>query len=306
MDEQGSKSNDNSRPDSFLPALTLVLGGARSGKSAHAEALIAGHLEADSIARRATYIATAEAGDREMAQRIAAHRERRGDQWRTVETLLGLGDVIVDTTRELGAGQTTGSRGTLMGAGSIADACRNALVDGCRTDVDYEGEYRVDWTNSMSDGVENPIIHSTFGYAAQLVVMDAETGDVDHVVAAHDVGRAVNPMLCEGQVEGAVHMGLGYALTEGFPVDGDGRPKNDTLRSLGIIRSKDMPAVDVRLVESPQPDAPYGIKGVGEIGLVPTAGAVAAALHAYDGAWRHTLPMVDLAQQEHWVDWDGR
>ena len=215
-------------------------------------------------------------------------------------------DVIVDTTRELGAGQTTGSRGTLMGAGSIADACRNALVDGCRTDVDYEGEYRVDWTNSMSDGVENPIIHSTFGYAAQLVVMDAETGDVDHVVAAHDVGRAVNPMLCEGQVEGAVHMGLGYALTEGFPVDGDGRPKNDTLRSLGIIRSKDMPAVDVRLVESPQPDAPYGIKGVGEIGLVPTAGAVAAALHAYDGAWRHTLPMVDLAQQEHWVDWDGR
>ena len=98
MDEQGSNSNDNSRPDSFLPALTLVLGGARSGKSAHAEALIAGHLEVDPTARRATYIATAEAGDREMAQRIAAHRERRGDQWRTVETLLGLGDVIVDTT----------------------------------------------------------------------------------------------------------------------------------------------------------------------------------------------------------------
>ncbi|MDG2427058.1 MAG: molybdopterin-dependent oxidoreductase [Acidimicrobiales bacterium] len=215
-------------------------------------------------------------------------------------------DVIVDTTRELGAGQTTGSRGTLMGAGSIADACRKALVDGCRTGVDYEGEYRVDWTNSMSDGVENPIIHSTFGYAAQLVVMDSATGDVDHVVAAHDVGRAVNPMLCEGQVEGAVHMGLGYALTEGFPIDSDGRPKNDTLRSLGIIRSKDMPAVDVRLVESPQPDAPYGIKGVGEIGLVPTAGAVAAALHSCDGIWRHSLPMADLDQQEHWVDWNGR
>ena len=112
-------------------------------------------------------------------------------------------DVIVDTTRELGAGQTTGSRGTLMGAGSVADACRVAIADGCRTGVDYEGEYRVDWTNSMSDGVENPIIHSTFGYAAQMVVLDPETGDVDLVVAAHDVGRAVNPMLCEGQVEGA-------------------------------------------------------------------------------------------------------
>jgi xanthine dehydrogenase molybdenum-binding subunit len=215
-------------------------------------------------------------------------------------------DVIVDTTRELGAGQTTGSRGTLMGAGSVADACRNAKADGCRIGVDYEGEYRVDWTNSLNDGVENPIIHSTFGYAAQLVVLDPETGDVDRVVAAHDVGRAVNPMLCEGQVEGAVHMGLGYALTEGFPADNEARPRNETLRSLGIIRPKDMPDVDVRLVESPQPDAPYGIKGVGEIGLVPTAGAVAAALHAHDGMWRHSLPMAAPDQQEHWADWDGR
>jgi len=215
-------------------------------------------------------------------------------------------DVIVDTTRELGAGQTTGSRGTLMGAGSVADACRVAIVDGCRTGIDYEGEYRVDWTNSMSDGVENPIIHSTFGYAAQMVALDPETGVVDRVVAAHDVGRAVNPMLCEGQVEGAVHMGLGYALTEGFPVDADARPRNVTLRSLGIIRPKDMPDVDVRLIEAPQPDSPYGIKGVGEIGLVPTAGAVAAALHAHDGEWRHSLPMAAPGQQEHWADWDGR
>ena len=215
-------------------------------------------------------------------------------------------DVIVDTTRELGAGQTTGSRGTLMGAGSVADACRNAVADGCRPGIDYEGEYRVDWTNSLSDEVEHPIIHSTFGYAAQLVVLDPDTGDVNRVVAVHDVGRAVNPMLCEGQVEGSVHMGLGYALTEGFPADEDARPRNDTLRSLGIIRPKDMPDVEVRLVESPQPDSPYGIKGVGEIGLVPTAGAVAAALHAYDGQWRHSLPMAAPDQQEHWADWDGR
>ena len=215
-------------------------------------------------------------------------------------------DVVVDTTRELGAGQTTGSRGTLMGAGSVADACRNALADGCRPGVEYEGEYRVDWTNSLSDGVENPIIHSTFGYAAQMVVLDPDTGDIDHVLAIHDVGRAINPLLCEGQVEGSVHMGLGYALTEGFPVDGDGRPRNETLRSLGIIRPKDMPAVDVRLVEAPEPNAPYGIKGVGEIGLIPTAGAVAAALHASDGEWRHTLPMTAPEQQERWAPWDGR
>ncbi|HUO46277.1 MAG TPA: molybdopterin cofactor-binding domain-containing protein [Acidimicrobiia bacterium] len=199
--------------------------------------------------------------------------------------------VIVDTTRELGAGQTTGSRGTLMGAGAVASACRAALDDDCRPGIDYEGEYRVDWTNSLSEGLENPVLHSTFGYAAQLVIADRETAKIEKVVAAHDVGRAVNPMLCEGQIEGSVHMGLGYALTEDFPCDDHGRPLNMTLRSLDIIRPKDMPPVEVILIESPQPNAPYGIKGVGEIGLVPTAGAVAAAYHDLDGQWRTRLPI---------------
>ena len=199
--------------------------------------------------------------------------------------------VIVDTTRELGAGQTTGSRGTVMGAGAVADACRRALADGCRPGVDYEGEYRVDWTNSLDEGLENPIIHAVFSYAAQLVVIDRETNKIEKVVAVHDVGRAVNPMLCEGQIEGAVHMGLGYALSEDFPCDEEGRPVNMTLRSLGIIRAKDVPPIETILVEAPQPRSPYGIKGVGEIGLVPTAGAVARALQQLDGQWRSTLPM---------------
>ena len=213
--------------------------------------------------------------------------------------------VVVDTTRELGAGQTTGSRGTLMGAGSVQDACRRAVADGCRVGVDYEGEFRVDWTNSLSEGLENPIIHSTFGYAAQVVIAEKETGAIERVVAAHDVGKAVNPLLCEGQIDGAVHMGLGYALTEGFPCDENGRPLNETLRSLGIIRPKDMPPVDVILVESPEPDSPYGIKGVGEIGLVPTAGAVAAALHEVDGEWRTELPMQNAANRERASAWTG-
>jgi xanthine dehydrogenase molybdenum-binding subunit len=199
--------------------------------------------------------------------------------------------VIVDTSRELGAGQTTGSRGTLMGAGAVRSACRAADTGGRLPDVDYHGECRVDWTNSLSEGVENPIIHSAFGYAAQLVIADRTTGDIERVVAAHDVGRAINPTLCEGQIEGSVHMGLGYALSEEFPVDEEARPTNMTLRSLGIIRPKDMPDVEVILVEVPQPRAPYGIKGVGEIGLVPTAGAVAAAFHDLDGEWRNHLPM---------------
>jgi xanthine dehydrogenase molybdenum-binding subunit len=201
--------------------------------------------------------------------------------------------VIVDTTRELGAGQTTGSRGTLMGAGAVKAACEAARADGCRRGVDYEGEYRVDWTNHIGEpGVEHPLIHSTFGYAAQLVVFDRDTGRIERVLAAHDVGRAVNPLLCEGQIEGSVHMGLGYALTEDFPADpATAFPTHMTLRSLGILRPKDVPPIDVVLVESPQPGSPYGIKGVGEIGLVPTAGAVAAALHDLDGTWRRRLPM---------------
>jgi xanthine dehydrogenase molybdenum-binding subunit len=199
--------------------------------------------------------------------------------------------VKVDTTRELGAGQTTGSRATLMTAGSVLAACEAADADGRRPGVDYPGEYRVDWTNSLYEGVANPIIHSTFGYAAQLVIVDRASGKIEKVVAAHDVGRAVNPLLCEGQVEGAVHMGLGFALSEDFPADENGRPTNLTLKSLGILKPAEMPALEVILVESPQPKAPYGIKGVGEIGLVPTAGAVASALHDLDGVWRNRLPM---------------
>ena len=208
--------------------------------------------------------------------------------------------VIVDTTRELGLGQTTGSRGTLMGAGAVKDACDVARRNGLTKDVDHVGEYRVDWTTKLGDpGVENPIIHSTFGYAAQLVVMDPETKKIEKVLAAHDVGRAMNPLLCEGQIEGSVHMGLGYALTEDFPSDpATGFPTFTTLRQLGIIRAKDVPKIDVKLIESPQPNAPYGIKGVGEIGLVPTAGAVAAALHAADGVWRNTLPMKPAKDEE--------
>ncbi|MFM8722178.1 MAG: xanthine dehydrogenase family protein molybdopterin-binding subunit, partial [Acidimicrobiaceae bacterium] len=209
-------------------------------------------------------------------------------------------DVIVDTTRELGFGQTTGSRGTLMGAGAVKSACQAAIAANREVEVDHVGEYRVDWTNKLGEpGVSNPIIHSTFSYAAQMVVIDRETQKIEKVVAVHDVGRVVNPTLCEGQVEGSVHMGLGYALTEDFPSDPEsGFPINKTLRSLGILRAKDVPPIEVKLLESPQPNAPYGIKGVGEIGLVPTAGAVAAALHHLDGQWRFKLPMRQVKDED--------
>ncbi len=119
-----------------------------------------------------------------------------------------------------------------------------------------------------------------------------EDGAVERVVAAHDVGRAINPTLLEGQIEGAVHMGLGQALSEEFVVEG-GVPVTRTLKSLHLIPPTGMPRVECVLVEEPQPEGPFGAKGVGEAALVPTAAAAAAALYAFDGIRRRTLPMKD-------------
>jgi xanthine dehydrogenase molybdenum-binding subunit len=133
--------------------------------------------------------------------------------------------------------------------------------------------------------------HTAFGYATQVCILDGE-GRIERFVAAHDVGRAVNPALCEGQIEGSIHMGLGYALTEELPC-ANGMPVAFKLRELGVLRARDMPKTEVILVEEPEPEGPCGAKGVGEIGLVPTAAAVAGALFAFDGVRRYRLPMKD-------------
>ena len=87
-------------------------------------------------------------------------------------------------------------------------------------------------------------------------------------------------------------MGLGHTLSEAF-VMREGRLVTDSLKSLGIIPAAGMPPVEVILVEEPQPEGPYGAKGMVEAVLVPTASAVAGALHAFDGVWRTSLPMRD-------------
>ena len=100
MSEDVTAVNDDAADSDLLPALTLVLGGARSGKSHHAETLVAAHLDASDSITRPTYIATAEAGDGEMVNRIADHRARRGDRWHSEETLLALADTIVASTSD--------------------------------------------------------------------------------------------------------------------------------------------------------------------------------------------------------------
>ena len=204
----------------------------------------------------------------------------------------------VDTTFELGCGQTTGSRATLFAARAVLEAAAKlrADLDAGRTLSDlagriYAGDVVTRDTTALGAPAEKVKTHTAFGYATQVVVLDGN-GRVERVVAAHDVGRVVNPLLCEGQVEGGVHMGLGYALTEELPCPG-GTPATHRLRDLGVLRARDMPEVEVILVEEPEPEGPMGAKGVGEIGLVPTAAAVASALEAFDGVRRCTLPMKD-------------
>ena len=211
--------------------------------------------------------------------------------------------VLVDTERELDTGETTASRATTLGGRAVAEAARRAreAFDALPPGVDLEtlagrefgGEYVVDWTTKLGEGVEDPVTHLAYGWATQVVILDDE-GRLARVVAAQDVGRAMNPTLLEGQVEGGVHMGLGLALTEAFVTEG-GVPATATLKSQGIIPAAGMPPVEVIVVEEHQPEGPYGAKGAGEAVLVPTPAAVAGALHAFDGRWRTALPMRDSA-----------
>jgi xanthine dehydrogenase molybdenum-binding subunit len=205
----------------------------------------------------------------------------------------------VDSRFELGAGQTTGSRATLLGGRATVDAAAKLRADLDRgmtlSDLagrEYVGEVVIDDTTAPGQRKNGKIkTHTSYGWATQMVVLDAE-GRLERVVAAHDVGRAINPQQCEAQIEGSVHMGLGYALTEELPCK-DGMPVTFKLREIGVLRAQHMPKVEVILVEEAEPEGPFGAKGVGEIGLVPTAGAVAAALEAFDGVRRMRLPMKD-------------
>jgi xanthine dehydrogenase molybdenum-binding subunit len=204
----------------------------------------------------------------------------------------------VDTTFALGCGQTTGSRATLFGGLAVKAAAKKlrAELDAGKTLAELAGQVFaadevIDDTTALGARVAKIKTHTSFAYATQLCILDAE-GRIERFVAAHDVGRVVNPDLCAGQVEGSIHMGLGYALTEELPCE-DGMPVATTLRELGVLRARDMPECEVLLLEVPEPEGPFGAKGVGEIGLVPTAGAVAGALEAFDGLRRYELPMKD-------------
>lgn len=205
-------------------------------------------------------------------------------------------EVVVDTDAELPTGMTTASRATSLLGHAMLDAADRLAADLAQHPLaelvgrQYQGQWRCDWTTGPDGGEAGVVTHYSFAWAAQVVQVD-KNGRVVRVTAAHDVGRLINPKLFEGQIEGAVHMGLGYALTEELPCDEDGWPLSTRLRDCGVIPASKTPPVTVIAVQTPDPHGPLGARGVGEIGLVPTAPAVAAALWRLDGRRRLSLPM---------------
>ncbi len=206
----------------------------------------------------------------------------------------GIIEVKVSTESKARAGMTTASRATFQMGHAIIDAAKSLKKDlktkrlAELSGKVYTGHWSCDWTTRLGDPGD-VLTHYSYGYATHLVILD-DAGKVDCVVAAHDGGRIINPTLFESQIEGAVVMGLGYALSEELPME-NGQLKSRRYSKMGILRIKHVPNIVVKMVEVKDPLGPYGAKGVGEIGNIQTAGAVANALYQYDQIVRYELPM---------------
>ncbi|MEG1825337.1 MAG: selenium-dependent xanthine dehydrogenase [Cloacibacillus sp.] len=194
------------------------------------------------------------------------------------------------------SGTTSGSRQTLitgeavrMAAAQLASAMREA--DGDVTALEgreFYAEY-FEPTDPLGSQKPNPKSHIAYGFATHVVILDDE-GRVKEVYAAHDSGKVVNPTAIQGQIEGGVLMGLGYALTERFDLK-DCVPQNK-FGTLGLLRADQIPEIHAIYVEKKELlDAAYGAKGIGEISAIPSAPAAAGAYYAKDGLFRRKLPM---------------
>ena len=196
------------------------------------------------------------------------------------------------------SGTTSGSRQTLI----TGEAVRMAAAD-LNKDLQAAGgsleelegkEYFAEFfdpTDKLGADVPNPKSHVAYGFATHVVILD-DDGRVKEVYAAHDSGKVVNPIAIQGQIEGGVLMGLGYALTEDFPLK-DGVPQA-RYGTLGLMRATQIPDIHAIYVEKEEllPFA-YGAKGIGEIATIPTAPAVQGAYYAKDHVLRTKLPMED-------------
>ena len=201
-------------------------------------------------------------------------------------------DVVYERSNTFKApdsGVSSGSRQTVF----TGEACRRAC-QGLETQSlsalegqEYYGEY-LGKTDPLGADVPNPISHVAYGYATQVCILD-EAGKVKQIIAAHDVGKAVNPLSIEGQIEGGVVMSLGYALTERYPLE-DCKP-TAKFGTLGLFRANQVPEIVPLIVEKEGLDMACGAIGIGEITSIPTAPAISDAYFRYDGKLRTALPL---------------
>ena len=194
------------------------------------------------------------------------------------------------------SGTTSGSRQTLLSGEAVRQAALQLAQALEETGGDLsalEGrEFFYEYfepTDKLGADVPFPKSHIAYGYATHVVILD-EKGRVTEVYAAHDSGKVVNPISIQGQIEGGVLMGMGYALTEDFPLR-DGVPQA-RYGTLGLLRAPQIPDIHAIYVEKEEllPVA-YGAKGIGEIAAIPTAPALQGAYYALDGIFRTKLPM---------------
>jgi CO/xanthine dehydrogenase Mo-binding subunit len=218
-------------------------------------------------------------------------------------TELGVEDVRLapgQTATVESAGSASASRMTWMAAGAVRDACRAALEEQARRpgeEVDVERIYRHPRTTPLdpeTGQITGERAHVAFATCAMKVVaeVDVDLGltRVVWIGAAQDVGKAVNPQQVEGQIEGGTAQGLGLALMEEIQTR-DGLITNASFTDYLIPTALDMPPVESVLIEDPEPDAPYGVKGVGEPPTVVSSAAIVSALRDATGRELTRIPV---------------